>query len=149
MQNLSFDFSFVAPAPPERVFPLLCPVRERDWVPGWECEVVHSATGFACLDCVFTTPLPETGRLTWVVSRYEPPRRIEFTCFAPGLFVMRLDVALSAHGTDLCRLDWSRRFFALGPEGSRALQARTPEVLGQQMARLEAALAHHLAAPPG
>lgn len=145
MRELSFDATFLAPAPPERVFPLLCPVREREWVPGWQCEVLHSATGFACLDCVFATPLPEGGSLTWVVSRHEPPRRIEFTCFAPGLFVMRLDVAVTAHG-EASRLDWSRRFLALGPEGEQALRARTPEVLQRQMELLERALALHLEA---
>ncbi len=144
MRNLTFDASFLAPAPPERVFPLLCPIREREWVPGWQCDVLHSLTGFACLDCVFTTPLAEGGTMTWVVSRYEPPRRMEFTCFAPGLFVMRLDIAVAPHG-EASRLDWSRRFVALGPHGEQALRDRTPETLQQQMDRLELALGRHLA----
>jgi len=31
-------------APPQAVFPLLCPVREGEWLDGWaeECEVIHS-----------------------------------------------------------------------------------------------------------
>jgi hypothetical protein len=27
-------------APPEKVFPLLCPVREGDWAPGWKYRLI-------------------------------------------------------------------------------------------------------------
>ena len=27
---------------PTEVFPLLCPVRERDWLHGWDCDMVYS-----------------------------------------------------------------------------------------------------------
>jgi len=29
------EFIQTNPATPEKVFPLLCPVREADWFPGW------------------------------------------------------------------------------------------------------------------
>ena len=32
-------------APPATVFPLLCPVREAEWVPGWTVRMIHSASG--------------------------------------------------------------------------------------------------------
>ncbi len=35
------------PAPPEQVFPLLCPVREADWVPDWRYRMIYSRTGVA------------------------------------------------------------------------------------------------------
>ena len=31
------------------VFPLLCPAREADWIPGWDSDIVHSGTGYAAL----------------------------------------------------------------------------------------------------
>jgi hypothetical protein len=34
-------------APPEEVFPLLCPVRETEWVRGWDPIVVYSHSGLA------------------------------------------------------------------------------------------------------
>jgi hypothetical protein len=30
----------------EEVFPLLCPKREEEWIPGWECETIWSTTGY-------------------------------------------------------------------------------------------------------
>ncbi len=43
-------------APPELVFPLLCPVRETEWVIDWKPKVVFSESGLAEADCVFITP---------------------------------------------------------------------------------------------
>jgi hypothetical protein len=71
--------TFDVPAVPEVVFPLLCPVREHDWIAGWSCEVIHSESGMAEEDCVFLTSFADAGPMTWVVSRYHPPRVIEFT----------------------------------------------------------------------
>jgi hypothetical protein len=34
-------------APVEQVFPLLCPVRECDWLEGWNCTLLHSGSGLA------------------------------------------------------------------------------------------------------
>lgn len=54
---------------PERIFPLLCPVLEYDWVPGWECELVYTESGVAESGAVFRTERERDGGLdTWVVS---------------------------------------------------------------------------------
>jgi hypothetical protein len=45
-------------APPEEVFPLLCPVREHEWLEGWQCEMIHTASGIAEKDCIFSTTAP-------------------------------------------------------------------------------------------
>jgi hypothetical protein len=42
-------------AEPSKVFPLLCPVREADWLDGWDPLVVFSQSGVAEPDCVFLT----------------------------------------------------------------------------------------------
>jgi hypothetical protein len=35
------------PAPAEKLFPLLCPVREAEWLPGWEYRLIYSESGLA------------------------------------------------------------------------------------------------------
>ncbi len=66
-------------APPERVFPLLCPVREADWLEDWNHRLIHSGSGVAEQDAVFTTSDPESGELDiWTITRHQPPREIEF-----------------------------------------------------------------------
>lgn len=64
---------------PEEVFPLLCPVREFEWIPQWQCEMIYSRSGVAELGCVFSTDFKDSfGREVWCVSHFEPDRRIGF-----------------------------------------------------------------------
>ncbi|MGI9537489.1 MAG: hypothetical protein ACR2PB_10480, partial [Desulfocapsaceae bacterium] len=51
---------------PEKVFPLLCPVREYEWIPQWQCEMIYSRSGVAELGCVFSTDFKDSfGREVW------------------------------------------------------------------------------------
>ena len=64
---------------PDQVFPLLCPVREYDWIDGWDCKVLYTESGFAEDNCIFVTSFPNEGPPeTWLVIRYEPNQLIEF-----------------------------------------------------------------------
>ena len=142
MKTLTRRTTFDVACAPERVFPLLCPVREYDWIADWSCQMVHSESGVAEPDCVFRTEF-DGEPMTWVVSRYEPPTRIEFTCFVPNLYVMRLQIALAGDegGT---RLDWTRRWLSLGPAGDERLAARTEREHEHLMVRLRGSLRHYL-----
>ena len=82
-------------APAEKVFPLLCPVREYDWIETWDCDLIYSQSGVAENNCVFRTIREGEGEMTWVVSRYEPNRAIEFIIFRKDDGVLRLDLELN------------------------------------------------------
>lgn len=45
----------------EQIFPLLCPIREYDWIENWSCDLIYSDSGFAECDCVFRTINSGTG----------------------------------------------------------------------------------------
>ena len=69
---------------PDRVFPLLCPVREYEWIPQWQCEMIHSQSGVAELGCVFSTDFNDGfGKEVWVVSHFEPDSKIGFVRIGP------------------------------------------------------------------
>jgi hypothetical protein len=83
-------------APPERVFPLLCPVREADWVPGWQHRLIHSESGVAEYGCVFVTPNEDGTESTWVVTDYDLASfRIAFAWVNPGLVAAQIRIGLS------------------------------------------------------
>jgi hypothetical protein len=89
-------------APPEKVFPLLCPVREGDWLPGWEYRLTFSQSGVAEPGCVFTTPNEDGTETTWVVTKYDPgPFSIAFTWVNPGRVAAQIMISLerNAQGT--------------------------------------------------
>jgi hypothetical protein len=88
-------------APPPRVFPLLCPVREAEWLDGWkdEVEMIHSGSGLAETGCVFRTRTPGRPETVWMITRHDPRARVvEFVRFTTGLVVTRLTVGVKAAG---------------------------------------------------
>ena len=143
MQTLTRVRQFTVPAAPGQVFPLLCPVREYQWIPHWRCELLHSASGVAEEDCVFRTDFPDQGPMVWVVSRYEPPACIEFTCFVAESHVQRLKIALTAADGG-SRLDWTNRWLALGPRGYAWIAAWSAEDDAKKMDNLRRLLTHYV-----
>ena len=116
-QSIAYHNVFELEAPPERVFPLLCPVREHEWIPTWKAEIVHSKSGFAELDCVFRTDNPVEGKRTWICTHYKPPRAIEYTSFSDLGYIMCIGIQLQLRGESATHVAWSRRFIATNPSG--------------------------------
>lgn len=132
------------PAPPAAVFPLLCPVRETDWIAPWRCRMIWSASGVAEENCVFVTDFPEPrGPEVWVVCRYVPARAIEFVRTGPHR-VTRLDIHLEPDGAGGTRALWTHTVTALTAEGNA--QVANPDVVGYEteMRALERMLVHYL-----
>jgi hypothetical protein len=112
---------------PEQVFPLLCPVREYDWIDGWSCEMVYSDTGVAELGGIFRTNFADVGEELWTISRYEPNRAIEFVRVAWNVAVVKLDIALEREAEDRTRAQVTYTMTALSQAGELLVDARTPE----------------------
>ena len=91
-------------APIEHVFPLLCPELEKEWLPGWDAKMIHSASGVAELGAVFETRL-DGGRTLWIVTEYDPPRRVSFARWQHDGLVVHIEITLArqhAGGTAVC-----------------------------------------------
>lgn len=132
------EYTGLVEAPPEAIFPLLCPVREYEWLYGWKCRMIYSRSGVAEDNCIFET---EHGgaTFTWSLSRFEPPRTVEYTVIAAGLLATRLHITLTPDGR-ATRILWRRVFTGLSPEGNlETLRWQTA-----RDARLTAALNHFL-----
>lgn len=124
-------------AAPEAVFPLLCPIREYEWIEGWKCELIHSVSGVAEEGCIFKTSFADPlNPMTWVCSRYEPPRRIQYVGMVPGEVVMRLDIAVDpAEGGT--RLSWTRAYTGLSESGNERVGYWKPEWDGGLTEKIE------------
>ena len=106
---------------PEQVFPLLCPVREYDWIDGWSCVMVCSDSGVAERGCVFRTR-SELGDEVWTVSRYEPARAIEFVRFTAGVQMMTMDIDLTLWQEQTTKARVRFTYTALSPAGVTAIE---------------------------
>jgi len=140
----NFITKFSLSAAPPQVFPLLCPVREHDWIPTWCAQIVHSHSGFAELDCVFITQSPSEGQRTWVCTRFEPSHAIEYTVFSTLGHVMHLSIALEAQGEAGTNVSWSRRFIAVNDEGEAWIEAISPQGMAEATGILAKLLDYYL-----
>jgi hypothetical protein len=131
-------------APPDRVFPLLCPTREYDWIEPWRCELLYSDSGVAELDCVFRTSFPDDGPPdTWVVSRYQPPSVIEFIR-VNALRVIRYTIALRKTEGGRTEAEWTQLLTGLSAEGDDRVRAADRQAYTRKMLLLQTMLNHYL-----
>ncbi|MEJ2249769.1 MAG: hypothetical protein P8Y97_08925 [Candidatus Lokiarchaeota archaeon] len=65
--------------PPNKIFPLLCPVREADWIPEWDCELIYTDSGYAEEKCVFRTKEKNFhDRGTWTFTDYKKNEYVKY-----------------------------------------------------------------------
>lgn len=130
--------------PPEIVFPLLCPVRECDWTPGWDPVKVITNSGVAEPDCMFITPAAPNDAV-WIVTRHDPEKfAAEIYKVTPGHTVAKLEIKLSKAAGNTTRADVSYEYTALAPAGEEFLREFTRAWYENFMKEWEDALNHYL-----
>lgn len=96
-------------AKPEIVFPLLCPVREKDWLPGWDYNMIYSKSGLIEKGCVFSTPQHGKEQTIWYVTEHDSENyKIEFVRVTPNEEVVRINIFLvdNENGTTTSNLTY-------------------------------------------
>jgi len=138
------EFSRKISASPSEVFPLLCPVREYDWIDGWTCDLIYSDSGVAENNCVFTTKFPRGSEEIWVVSEYDPEKYvIQFVVVNPKTHIMKFDVSLRDDGDNSTTALWRSTFTALTEEGNELIDKTLDETYPAVMTRLSKSLDHY------
>lgn len=131
-------------APPDRVLPLLCPVREADWIEGWDPVAVYTVSGVVEPDCVFVTAaLPKDA--VWMVTRLEPAAgAVEMVKITPEVTacVLRISVVAAPHGSS-ATVTYSHT--SLGPRGDEFVAGFSEEFYLGFMRDWERRLNHYLA----
>lgn len=130
-------------ADPDAVFPLLCPVREADWIEGWDPFLVVSSSGVAEPDCVFTTSA-EPIDAVWYITRHDPEAGfVEMLKVTPRVTVCRLTIQLRAtDGGSEADITYSHT--SLGPDGDAFVASFTEEFYRKFMQDWESRINHYL-----
>ena len=129
---------------PETIFPLLCPVRELEWIEPWRCKMIYSDSGFAEQDCIFQTSFPQDGpEDTWVLSRYEKPKLVEFVR-VNGIRAIRYTITLRQTEEGKTESEWRQVITGLNDEGNRFVEGLSDKDFSHRMQVLEQMLNHYL-----
>ena len=110
---------------PDKLFPLLCPTTEFDWMDGWHCELVYSKSLYHEYNAIFKTNYFNMDE-TWIVSHFEPDRVIEFVRVSEHMSVT-VDARICDNLDGTCTGSWIVNATALTHQGNTALQHMQPE----------------------
>jgi hypothetical protein len=128
----------------EDIFPLLCPVREYDWIPQWRCKIVYTESGFAELGCVIQTDFDDQyGVETWVVSHYEKDSKIAFVRTGEHR-TTRYEITLTS-AVNSTMLFWRQEITGLSSKGNDQLTPASEDEFQTIMKHLEQLLIQYLA----
>ena len=142
-KRITREFETTISAPVDKVFPLLCPVREYDWIPQWQCEIIYTDSGVAELGCVFSTRLNDgLDKEIWVVSHYEPGQQISFVRTGPNTTI-RFQVTLTPAGNKTT-IRWYQEITSLNSSGDQVLAESTKQDYHARMTALNKMLDHYL-----
>lgn len=115
-------------APPEQVFPLICPAREAEWLDGWQFTMIRSESGLVEEGAVFSTPSGGEPDTVWIVTRHDPVERVvEFARFTPGSRVCLLRVVVRPRDTARSAVDISYTYTGLTAAGNAFVDNFTEE----------------------
>lgn len=131
-------------APPETVFPLLCPVREVEWVQGWKPREVYSESGVAERDCIFVMP-GEPADSIWMVTRYEPHRfQLDLVKITPGFTAGKIEIRLWQNSEGGSDAEITYSYTALSRAGGAFVSDFTAAQYQHFMRQWESELNHFL-----
>jgi hypothetical protein len=142
--TVSRSFTQTLCAPPDEVFPLLCPVRETEWVNGWRPSLVLTNSGGGEPGCIFVTPdVPQDG--VWVMTDFDRERHVvEILKVIPGVVVGRIEVRLRPHGEGESQADITYSYTSLSDYGTEMLEGFTEAHFVSFMETWENELNHFL-----
>ncbi len=127
------------------VFPLLCPVREVDWLDGWSYKMIHSRSGLIEKDCVFTTPHHGQFDTVWKVTQYDTNNyQIEFLRVTPNENVVKINIHLESIGQQQTKAHISYQYTALNEAQNEFIEKGLAASFNQAMKWWEKAINHYL-----
>lgn len=128
----------------DEVFPLLCPVREKEWVPGWDPKLVISNSGVVEQECFFVEEdTPDDA--VWVVSGHDPVNfKVEMYRIVPGVIVCRFSVTLDSEKGRSTSASISYEQTALGKDGEKIVDKFTAESFTRLIDEFTLAINHYL-----
>jgi len=143
--QVSKTFNQINNAPPETVFPLLCPVREKDWIDGWEYTMIFSNSGLIEKGCVFSTPHHGKEKTIWYVTEHDKVSfRVEFVRFTPNDEVVKINIKLTDNGDETTTSCIRYQYTALSDNKNDWIQNELDKEFNNSMTWWEKAINYYL-----
>lgn len=97
----------------DEIFELLCPVREKEWLRGWDYNMIYSISGLAEKGCVFETD-NNFGSYQWIMTKYDSTDyEVQFVKFIQNKMIVVIDINLIDGEADIVYCDIEYTFTAI------------------------------------
>jgi hypothetical protein len=141
----TFTYQQVNHALPDTVFPLLCPVREADWLDGWQYNMIYSKSGLIEKDCVFTTPHHGELVTAWQVTQHDPSQYfVEFVRLTPNENVVKIQIQLALRSDNWTDAHITYQYTGLNPQQNDFIENELEQNFLASMQWWEKAINHYL-----
>ena len=131
-------------AQPSVVHALICPVKEAEWLDGWDYDLIYSQSGVAEYGCVFTSQSSGEQTIWTITKRDDVTCETEFVRVTPGSRVALVAIRIAEGGNQASRVHISYTITALAAAGNTFIDNFSEENFVKDMQFWEATLNHYL-----
>lgn len=144
-KRITRSYTQTIQADPSHVFDLICPVKEAEWLDGWDYTLMYSESGVAEEGCVFTSRQQGEKDTIWMITRRDiRNREIDFVRATPESRIALLTIAVKEKAPGVSSVRITYVITALGEEGNRFVEAFTEEKFNQAMQFWEKSMNYYL-----
>lgn len=145
-ERYEYQYSMKLESSPERIFPLLCPILEYEWLNNWKCTMVYSESGVAENDCIFykSTGFPFYKRITFHTISYRPAEEIEFLLYIQKVGTIRMKLQLEPETNNITVMNCNYLLTGHSRFGNRQLRKYREKKIEKEVKSLEADLRYWL-----
>ncbi len=133
-ERIKISFQGSIGASSGKIFPLLCPKREEEWIDDWDADaykLISTKSGFNEKNCVFQENFTkkflfrENGPTTWLTAVYEPEQFIlEFLLIFDDMAVMNRAIRLVESKSHTTTCQWSDTITSLSGPWNESVRQR-------------------------
>jgi hypothetical protein len=139
------EYTQVANAAPDVVFPLLSPVKESEWLDGWKFTMLYSKSGEAETDCVYKTQHSVEEETLWTITKYDAEAMaLEFVRLTNNVSVIKIEVAIEDNHNGSCIIRNKYTFTSISERGNEFVEGNSARSFEKMMQWREKSLNYYL-----
>ncbi len=114
-KRVTTDYTVTITSSPDYIFPLLCPVEELKWIPGWKYDLIYSESGKNENNCIFAEYMTgphflgnkKIERTLWTTTQHDTINHIIHFLIVNAFLHIKLEVELMPDGKDKTNIKWT------------------------------------------
>lgn len=144
-KRVTRNYRQIINASPKKVFPLLCPVREAEWLDDWDYKTIYSISGIAEMHAVFITSFENISDQIWIITKHDPIKNeIEFVRLVPGSVISTLYIQVLQKDAVASYVDIVYTYTSLTESGNNFIDNYTQEFFLKNMKEWENSMNYFL-----